>query len=68
VKAHTSDTTIREDPAALETRLPDILDEVLGQLSQVGVERILKLAGEMTAARLAQPPDAHLALRQGERN
>ena len=63
-----SQTTTREDPAALETHLPDILDEVLGQLSQVGVERILKLAGEITAARLAQSPTAHLVQEQAERN
>ena len=68
VTTKATETTTREDAMALETRMPDILDDVLGQLSQVGVERILKLAGEMTAARLAAPPDGHLALRQGERN
>jgi len=68
VKTNATETTTREAPAALETHLPDILDDVLGQLSRVGVERILKLAGEMTAARLAAPPTAHLAQEPAERN
>ncbi len=57
-----------DEEATLDDRLPEILDEVLGQLSQVGVDRILQLAGEMVRARMAEPPTAHLAPRSGEQN
>lgn len=63
-----TETMTREDSTTLETRLPDILDDVLGQLSQVGVDRILQLAGEMVEARLAQSPTAHVSPRPADRN
>jgi hypothetical protein len=57
--------TAAAGPAApaggLESRMPPILDEVLARLSHVGVEQLLKLAAEMTAARLEASPQAHLA-------
>lgn len=54
--------------ATLEDRLPGMLDDVLGRLSQVGVERILRLAAEMVEARLTASATAHVEPGRGERN
>jgi len=52
----------------LEDRLPEILDQVLGRLSEVGVQGILKLAEAMVEARGAASPTAHLVPSAAERN
>jgi len=48
------------DRVTLEARLPQMLDETLSRLSQVGVERILALAAALAEARAAAPATAHL--------
>ena len=54
--------------AAIEDRLPEMLDDVLGRLSEVGVHGLLKLAEAMVEARRAASPTAHLAPASVERN
>ena len=56
-----AETVDRPAEANLETRLPVLIDQTLAQLTQVGVQRILQLAGEMAQARLDEPLAAHLA-------
>ena len=58
----------RDEDLTLEQQLPELLDEVLGRLSQVAVDRILELAGELAEARAAEPATAHLVPTPNERN
>ena len=66
--AKAAQTVEQENGATLEQRLPELLDDVLGRLSEVGVERILELARRMVEARFEQSPVAHLAPGQTQRN
>jgi hypothetical protein len=66
--ANTTETTQRDPRTDLDEHLPEILDDVLGRLSQVGVERLLALAAEMVEARVDAPPTAHLAPGAGQQN
>lgn len=52
----------------LEERVPELLDDVLGRLSAVGVRRIMALAGAMVEARIEAPATAHLAPTESEQN
>ena len=52
----------------LEERVPELLDDVLGRLSAVGVQRILALAGAMVEARIEAPATAHLSPTESEQN
>ena len=68
IVSHEDQAAAAAPAGGLESRVPDLLDEVLARLSQVGVEQLLKLAGEMTAARLQAPSDAHLVGGPAEKN
>lgn len=61
-------TTEAGGDTTLEDRLPELLDDVLGRLSDVGVARLVELAREATAARMDRPAAAHLAAGAGEEN
>lgn len=69
--SQTSETReVTDSPAAsqLEERMPAMIDDVLGRLSEVGVRSILDLARAMVEARLAAPEGAHLAARSVDQN
>lgn len=49
----------------LHDRLPEMIDQALGRLHEIGIERILKLAEAMVEQRLSQPANAHLTSTAG---
>lgn len=64
----TKDVTDVAAGSTLEERMPALIDDVLGRLSDVGVRNILDLARAMVEARLAAPEAAHLAARSVDQN
>ncbi len=44
----------------LQDRLPELMDQALGRLREVGIDRILMLAEAMVQERLQEPAEAHL--------
>jgi len=64
----TRDVTNVAASSSLEERMPALIDDVLGRLSDVGVRNLLDLARAMVEARLAAPEAAHLTTRGVDQN
>lgn len=64
----TAEHVQRQEVGTTEDRMNEILDDVLGRFSEVGIQRLLELAGHMVEARIADGPNAHVEVGQGERN
>lgn len=45
---------------SLQQCLPGMIDQALGRLNEIGVQRLIKLAEAMVQERVKQPADAHL--------